>query len=191
MSAPTIHIHEDDWGMRNLYPVAAFAVAQADVAEASDAGRRNRQPNGLGWSKVHLIKPPAVDYADVGLELAPTAERLESLMPRIRQFTATATAGFDPAIKDAGGSYETDAQCFGFGSDCYIKLETKGDLVRQIWFDVFTDDTTHLEAFRHGVLSIDALAPSLIADYREDVVGSIRDDAFFARYMRTLAGEDS
>ena len=47
VAEPAIHIHEDDWGMRNLYPVEASLHAADDIAKSADAGERNRAPDGV------------------------------------------------------------------------------------------------------------------------------------------------
>ncbi len=52
---PEIAIHEDDEGMRNLYPIAAREDAAGDMQSSIDAGERNRAPDGIGWTDVHLI----------------------------------------------------------------------------------------------------------------------------------------
>src|SRR5262245_22434600 len=111
MTERVIHIHEDYWGMRNLYPVEAFAHVSRDVRSAAEAGEKNRAPSGMGWTDVYLIEPPANSYVDVELSLTVASQALSSIMPRIRKFNATATAGLDPNVRDPWGSYENDAYC--------------------------------------------------------------------------------
>ncbi len=99
------------------------------MQEASKAGAHNRAPDGIGWADVHLIKQPSTDYSAVGLSLKAAVSVLEPIMlTRVRSFTATATAGFDPSVHDAGGTYDEDAYCCGFGASCFIKLDVNGDL---------------------------------------------------------------
>jgi hypothetical protein len=43
-----IHIHEDNWGMRNLYPLVTQAEVSADLAAAITSGQQNRVPSGHG-----------------------------------------------------------------------------------------------------------------------------------------------
>ena len=69
--ARTIHIHEDNWGMRNLYPLAAQSEALADLQEATAAGEKNRDPSGFGWTDVHVIKPPSTTYVDAVSAVTP------------------------------------------------------------------------------------------------------------------------
>lgn len=38
MTVMSIQIHEDDWGMRNLHPVAAFGEVAADLRCLSGEG---------------------------------------------------------------------------------------------------------------------------------------------------------
>jgi hypothetical protein len=182
----SIHIHEDDWGMRNLYPAEASREAVVDMHEASEASLRNLAPNGVGWTDVHLIKPPSVDYASVGLALNDACSALEPLMPRVRQFTATATAGFYPKAHDPLGSYEQDAFCYGFGPDCFIKLEPREELMKRIWFECTSRDPEKLDSLRAAVLAINELAPSVIADYWNDMTGAVSDIAFLDRYFQEL-----
>jgi hypothetical protein len=182
----SIHIHEDDWGMRNLYPLEALPEASIDVQQAAEAGQRNRAPDGAGWTDVHLIKPPTTSYAAVGLRVDPAAAAVEACMPRVRQFAATASAGFDPNSHDPWGAYEKDAHCYGFNASCFIKLDTKADLVTSIWFECTTEDAAHIAALRAAMLAIDTLVPSVIVDYWNDMTGAVQDSAFLERYFREL-----
>ena len=95
----TIHIHEDDWAMRNLYPLDALPEASADVAQAREAGERNRAPDGAGWTDIHVIRPPSKDYSVMNLLVADATAALDGLMPRVRRFIATASVGFDPGAE--------------------------------------------------------------------------------------------
>src|SRR5438552_2528835 len=100
--------------MRNLYPIEAFSEATDEVTKAAEASIRNRAPDGLGWTDLHVIASPKIDYQNVGLRLSEIAPALASTMPRVRRFIATATAGFDSKTRDPWGSYDDDAYCFGF-----------------------------------------------------------------------------
>lgn len=187
MSERAIHIHEDDWGMRNLYPVGALFEARAKVTRAADAADRNRAPDGGGFTDMHVINGPSIDYADIGLELGVLADALGSIVPRVKRFTATAMAGFEPNTRDAYGSYEEEAYCYGFDETCFIKLEPAGVLVKQIWFECRTLPPERLSAFERAILAVDALAESVVADYWLDQVGRVRDPAFFHAYLRQIA----
>ena len=176
---PAIHIHEDDWGMRNLYPLAARSEAAADLEESIAARERNRDPSGFGWSDIHLIKPPSVNYVDAGLRVEDAAAALAPIMPRIRRFYATISGAIGSEDRDPYGSYEEDAWCFGLGPDCYIKLEPKGDLVERIWFDLAGDpDPSAPAAMRAAIEAIDSLVPSVVVDYWRDVEGRAGDRDF-------------
>jgi hypothetical protein len=118
---PGIHIHGDDWGMRNLYPAAAFVAVQSDIEKSAQASIDNLAESGIGWTAVHQIDHPANDYAAAGLDLEAAPRTLGELLPRVRGFTATAFSGFG-GKRDPLGSYETDAHCYGFGASCFIKL---------------------------------------------------------------------
>lgn len=67
--ADAIHIHEDDRRMRNLYPLVTRAEVEADMDESIAAAERNRAPSGPGYTAMHQIEPPSLDYAELGLTL--------------------------------------------------------------------------------------------------------------------------
>ena len=184
-----IHIHEDDWGMRSLHPIAAWPEAAADIDEAAAAGNRNRAPDGVGWTSVHVIAEPQIDFTSNGLSLEEAARLLAPLMPRVKRFVATSMAGFRTATRDPYGSYEENAWAFGFDAGCFIKLEPEGDLVRRIWFEASTGNTAHLAALRLAILAIDAIAECILIDYWSDSSGRVRDGGFLDRYFAALAGD--
>jgi hypothetical protein len=181
-----IHIHEDDWGMRSMHPAAASKEVSAELARAIAAGEANRAPDGLGWTAMHVIQEPTFNYESAGLAVATAEHMLAVIMPRVRKFTATATAGFDPGVRDPLGSYEEDALCFGFDANCFIKLEASDDLVREIWFEARAGDQNHLLALRRAIEAIDTIIASVIVDYWLDLTGSVRDNVFLDRYFRLL-----
>lgn len=187
MTERAIHIHEDDWGMRSVIPLAALREASTDMVRSIEAAKRNHAPDGVGWTDVHVIAEPSTDFAATDLRLADASAALGSLMPRIRKFTATATAGFDTTKRDPWGSYEEDAHCYGFDATCYIKLEPEGDLVKTIWFECRTTEPERLSALRRALVAIDALVPSAIADYWLHGAGAIADPAFLDTYFQALA----
>jgi hypothetical protein len=183
-----IHIHEDDWGMRNLYPLIARAEVSADIETAVAAAEKNRDPSGLGWTDMHVIKPPSGTYVEAGLLLSDAAGALEPFMPRVRRFYASTFASMGKATRDRLGSYEEDAWCFGFSRRCYVKLEPKAEHVERIWFDLGRDTPEHAGALRRALEAIDRLTPSLIADYFLDVVAPVSDAASMDRYFSELSG---
>jgi hypothetical protein len=185
--ASVIHIHEDDWGMRNLYPIAARTEVANDLDAAREAGERNRDPSGIGWTAVYMTRPPSTDYREAGLMLAAAAAALEPIMPRVKRFYATASGAFGRATRDPFGSYEEEAWCFGRGAYCYMKLEVQGGLVERIWFDLSSSDPADAAALRLSIEAIDRLAPSLVADYSLDAEGLVADPDFLNDYFQHLA----
>jgi hypothetical protein len=184
MSAPEIEIaiHEDDEGMRNLYPIAGYGDAIADVQEAIDASARNRVSEGIGWTDIHMIKPPKITFADAGLTLAAAASALEPLMPRVRRFWSGLLGRNDPLATS-----QTEAHCFGFDATCFVKLEPKGVFVERIWYEASTDDAPRLAVLRNALVAIDALSPALIADYWLDAAGPVADPVFLDAYFKAFA----
>lgn len=185
-----IHIHEDEWGMRCLHPLAAAAEVAADLRDAEAAIRANRAPHGVGWTDVHIIAAPAHDYAAAGLTFTQADAALTPIMPRVRRFVATASAGFDEGVQDPLGSYEDDAYCYGVDASCFVKLDGDEPLVQQIWYGADTEDPARLDRLRRAIIAVDQLVPSVIADYWLDCTGSVADGEFLDRYMRMLVQED-
>lgn len=190
---PFINIHEDDWGMRNLHPLSAWDHVEADMAESVAASEANF--DGVGWTEIRAIKEPERTFGDDGLTVATVAAALAPLMPRVRQFNAGLPSSFDPGKRDPGASYDTDAWCFGFDRDCFVKIEPRtrpggDDLVGAIWFEAATGDRTRLAVLRQAMEAIDALAPSCIADYWTDAVGRVANSHFMDRYFDFLARND-
>ncbi|GAA1786636.1 hypothetical protein GCM10009682_06020 [Luedemannella flava] len=190
--ATVIHIHEDDWGMRRLYPISAAVEVADEVRAAQAASDANRAPDGSGWTQLHVIQAPTHDYTESGLSFARVDAVLAPILPRVRRFAATAMAGFGDGAHDPFGTYEDDAYCYGADATCFIKLDGDDPLVRQIWFQAETQDAGRLRALRDAIVALDQLVPSVIADYWLDRTGTVGDDAFLDDYMRLLggAGED-
>ena len=190
-----IHIHEDNYDMRSLYPVAAQQKVSGDLEAARAASERNRAPDGVGWSMYHITEVSS-DYELIGLSIAAVAAVIEPLMPRVRHFYVTSFGGFgEPAHFDPMALYDEDAWCFGFGAHCYIKLEIKDDSVIGIWFDFNPDaapddhPATAADAavLRQAFEAIDRLVvPSMVTDYWLDVAGPIADPAFLDAYFKKL-----
>jgi len=180
-----IHVHEDDWGMRNLYPLTVRIEVEDDIAEAASAAEKNKDPSGSGYTAIHMVKPPSQDYADLGLTLTEAERVLAPIFPRVRRFNATALSGMNDSERDPYGSYEEDAWCFGLGADCYLKIDAKGPLVGKIWFDLKTDDADAVIRLRKAIEAVSALVPSVIADYFLDFSGPVSEagvlDGYFAR----------
>ncbi len=185
MSENAIHIHEDHWAMRTLHPLAAEAEARAELAAAELAAERNRSPSGFGWTDIHIIKPPSISYRDIGLALAEAAAALAPVMPRVRRFSATIGMAIDTGEHDPFGSYEEDAWCYGLGDHCFLKLEPKGELVDQIWFDLASRDPEDMAALGAAIRAVDALAPSILVDHWMSLAGRIGDAGFLDGYFST------
>src|SRR4029450_8616885 len=135
-----IHIHEDDWGLRCLYPLAARDEAVTDLEDGIAFAEKHCDPSGYGWTDVHEIRTPSVTYTEKGRAFEAAARVLQPIMPRVRRFYATASGGFASESRDPWGSYDEEAWCFGLGAHCYIKLDGKDGLVENIWFDLQSRD---------------------------------------------------
>lgn len=184
-----IHVHEDDWGMRNLYPLTVRAEVEEDVANAAAAAEKNRDPSGFGFTDMYMAKPPSSDYADVGLTLEAAERALAPILPRVRQFYATIGSAMRSEERDPYGSYEDDAWCFGLGPHCYLKLDAKGALVGNIWFDLSTDETITVDRLRKAIEAINSLVRSVIADYFLDFSGPVSDAGVLDSYFAGLADQ--
>ncbi|MBZ5790887.1 hypothetical protein K8353_12305 [Burkholderia contaminans] len=184
-SLDLIHIHEDDWALRSLHPVAVQREVASDLEASRDASKKNQAPSGVGWTDLHIIQQPSTNYAQAGLRLTDVAAVLGSIMPRVKRFYATASAGFDLARRDPYGSYDDDAWCFGH-QHCYLKVEVKDDLVTEIWFDFSSSDAADADALRHMFEAIDQLVPSMVADYCMDTPGLVADRQFLDMYFQRL-----
>lgn len=171
----TIHIHEDDEGMRNLYPLAAYAEAKREIGNAATVGQRSRAPSGFGYTELYLIEEPTHDYVAEGLRLEQAAAVLAEIFPRVR-------------IQALGalGSHEEACWAFGLGMHCYVRLEPVDDLVKAIWYDIDTDDVEAQRRLRRAIMALDALAPSVIADFRLNTVGPAGDAEFLDGYFDLL-----
>lgn len=178
---PRIEIHEDDEGMRNLYPLIARAEAEKDMTASVKAAERNRAPDGIGWTDVHLIEAPATTFADAGLTLTAASAALTPLMPRIRNYWAGLLGRNDPLA-----AHETDAYCFG-SARCFVKLEPKDDFVERIWFEARNTDAASLATLRRALLAINALSPAVIADYWLHATGAVGDPTFLDAYFKALS----
>ncbi|MFW2541551.1 hypothetical protein ACN2XU_02835 [Primorskyibacter sp. 2E107] len=178
MAQTHIQIHEDDVGMRVLYPAAAAPAVLNDLAQAQAEAEANRLPSGF-WSDVHSIKEPEESFRNSGLTLK-DASRALCLLPRIRTFSSG--YGGDLSLASA-----PDAQCYGFGAHLYIKLEVTEGALDAIWFDVTRTTKDERCALRAGLERLDAATPLVLADYWMNMGGLVRDTAFMDRYFAELA----
>jgi hypothetical protein len=184
-----INIHEDDWGMRNLHPSAAYTEAAAELQAGIDARERNRHPSGFGWTSMHVIRPPSTNYVEAGLRLADAAAVLEPIMPRVKSFNAGLPHAMKQGKRDPLGSYDDDAWAFGFGPHCYLKLETAGEHVKAIWFDLSSAAPADTAALRASIEAIDRLAPSVIVDHFMDAIAPVADTGLVDRYFAQRRAE--
>lgn len=175
-----VHIHEDDEGMRNVYPAVAISDAMDDIAAAKANSVENLAPNGVGWTDVHAIKEPEKSFLDIGLEWQNFASALGKLLPRVEEFEVGFGANNPFHYKDR------DPICFGFGQSMYIKLETDGDHLKAIWFDTRSKVEEELSALRRALEAIDEIHPSMIADYWLNTGGLIGKQAFLDAYIEDL-----
>jgi hypothetical protein len=189
MTAINIHIHEDAWGMRSLHPLEAFSELVVDHAEAADASVRNF--DGSGWADAYLIREPSSDFTSTSLTEKMFVTLMAPLMPKVGRFVATATGGFDPKVFDRFGSYDDEPICFGFGANCFIKLEMKDAQPKSVWFNAHGQEKHEFELLRKALLAINEHIPSVVSDYYLDVCGSLSDPVFLERYFQLLGGESA
>lgn len=182
-----IHIHEDAWGMRNLYPASVRDEVVEDLHQAAVAEEKNRAPSGVGYTDIYVAKSPSENYSAHALSLEAVAIALDPIFPRVREFNATTYSAMVGTERDAFGSYEPDAWCFGVGSDCFVKIEANGDLVADIWFDLATDDPDSAMLLRKAIIEIDKLVPSVIADYYLNFLGAASEGSELDSYFDALA----
>jgi len=180
---PIIHVHEDDWGMRNIFPLTVQEEVAKDLDASIESGEKNRDPSGFGWTAVHMIEEPSTSYVQTGLRVAVLADILEPLMPRVKHFYATIGGAIGSSDRDPFGAYEEDAWCFGFSPQCYLKIDAEGEYVKAIWFDISTADPQKIGALRGSMEAINALIPSFIGDYFMGAEVPIADSDLLDRYF--------
>jgi hypothetical protein len=78
VTEPVIHIHEDDWALRNLYPLATEEEVEREFDAADEAAERNAAPGG-GFTNMHVIEAPSITYLQTGLALADAAAALQAV----------------------------------------------------------------------------------------------------------------
>ena len=142
-------------------------------------------PDGAGWTDIHVIREPDTPY---DLPVDGLAADLEAIMPRVRRFSATAMGAILTGEHDPLGHYETDAHCYGFDQDCYLKLQVEDRIIRRIVFDCATVDPDRIVALRRAIAAVDAHAPSIIADYWVNAVGVVANPLFMDAYFAHLKG---
>jgi hypothetical protein len=170
-------VHEDEEGLRCLYPAASLGNVSDDVRKAAEAGKKNRTADGF-YTDIYIARTPRQGFAALGLRRADAIAALEVLLPR--------WPNFEVAHAPGAGTAEADAACFGFGADCMIYAVCRGELVDSFWFTAWTDDAGELAALRAVIEAIDRLSPAGLADYWMNASGLVADAAFLDRYFDTL-----
>jgi hypothetical protein len=184
MTGVTIHIHEDDWGLRNLRPMQAWREAAADLAEAEAASLVHRVPGDFGFSDVHVIADASVvGYGALGVSLDALRSALAAHLPRVAQFNATASCGFVEGAHDVMGFYQSDPDCYGLSNDCFVKIDSLDGVVTGLWFERPSDEAG-LARLRAALIAVDRVWPSFVADYVEGAQGAVSDAAFLDDYLR-------
>lgn len=177
-----VHIHEDDEGMRNVYPASAISDVMDDVAAAKLNSVESRAPNGVGWTNLHVVQEPKKSFLEIGLEWQSVANAIGEVLPRIKEFEVGFHTDNPLHYKDL------DPACYGFGQSLYVKLKTDGDYLKGIWFDSRSNVEEELSALRRALEAINEIHPSMIADYWLNTGGLIGDQAFLDAYMEGLNG---
>lgn len=177
---PKVHIHEDDEGMRNLYPAGAMDDASEDLAKARQNAQTALAPGGVGWTDIHPIKDPARWFREAEMDVGALSKAVGAVLPRITAFEVGFGSGNPFRYSDP------DPLCFGFGRALFLKFEAEGDLVTGIWFDVETTEETKLSALRRAFEAINEIAPVMIADYWLNSGGLIADQDYLDAYFDKL-----
>ena len=177
-----VHIHEDDEGMRNVYPADTFNDVMKDIAAAKASSVENLAPNGIGWTDVHAIREPEKSFRELGFEWRIVADAISVFLSKITEFEVGFGTNNPFHYKD------DNPICFGFGQSMYLKLETDGDYLTAIWFDSRTNNEKEMSALRRALEALDEIHPSMIADYWLNTGGFIGDQAYLDAYIDGLRG---
>lgn len=176
----TVRIHEDDEGMRCVYPLAALDEVHTEIDKARRAEQANRAPGGVGWTDMHMIEAPKHGYGVMKLMVSDVAAAVAAHLPKITQFEV----GFSPS--NPFYRAEGPGTCFGFGNALFLKLEGREGRLEAIWFDVVGPEDNQKAPFVDALRAIDAVAPSIIADWRLLGAGPISNPDFLSSYTDAL-----
>lgn len=174
-------IHEDDQYMRCLWPAGAAPYLANELQASVDAAQKNVAPDGMGYTAMHVAKPPDSGFAPARLSLDVVIASFASVMPR-----------FDQVEGGYGSHAEHNANnplCFGFGPECYIYIGLRDGVVDSVFFDATTGEPEKLGALREAIMVIDRLCPAALVDYWVDMSGIVSDDRFMSAYFAALAAE--
>ena len=128
-----------------------------------------------------MIEPPKPGYEDIALALRDLVGAVEPILPRIDEFEVGFGAGNPFHYR------QTNPDVFGTGPELYFNIDSKGPLVTGIWYDVGDLTAKGLDLFRRTLLAINAVAPSVVADYRLDISRAVGDPVFLASYLGEFA----
>ena len=180
MTTRSLWVHEDEEGMRRLWPASALPYLAADVQDSIDAAERNAAPNGMGFSDMRRIEAPDASFAPEGLTRDVVMTGLGALLPRFQR------------LQVGDGKYygfvDDDALCFGFDNMCFIYGDVHDGLVCTFFFNAWTDDPAQSALLRQAIETIDALCPAAVVDYWVHMAGAVSDRTFMDRYFAALAG---
>lgn len=177
----SLWIHEDDQYMRCLWPASAAPYLANDLQASVDAAQKNLASSGMGYTSVHLAKPPDTGFAPWQLSLDAVIASFTSLMPRFDQMES----GYGSHTEYAA----SNPLCFGFGPECYMYVGLRDGFVDSFFFDAQTGDPQKLGALRQAIMVIDTLCPAALVDYWMDMSGIVSDRNFMDAYFSTLAAD--
>lgn len=178
MAPDVMWVHEDEEGLRCLWPIAAAAHLARDIAASAAAEERNRDPGG-GYSDMYAVQQPPHDLADEGILRDDLLAHLDGIMPRWRSFVV--------GDGDLYGYRDDDALCFGFDNQCFLYAFSREGVVTSIWFNAWTDDPAQLAALRRAIEAVDGVCRVALVDYWLKCTGAVADPAFLDSYFGALA----
>lgn len=182
--ADYITIHEDFYGMRNLYPAAGYDDAAADIEASIAFGQEHW--DGAGFDACRAIEPPAGGWLDTDLTCDAVCRAVAPHLPRVRKLSVTPYGPVDSGVFRPGIDPPPEGYCFGFSEECFLAINEDGERVRSIWFEVFGCSQEEYAALRAAMEAIDALVPAAVADYWADRAAKVADFAAMDAYFQEL-----
>lgn len=174
-----MQIELDDIGMRQLFPLAALDEMRADMAKVVQHAEDALAPDGIGWMDLHEIPVPTASYRQLGLAADEFLAALAPVLPRIPWVQLG---------RPSDGQFytlETDVHCYGLGRELFVKVDVKDGQVDGVWYDVW-GRRTDPSPLRPALAAIDAIVPSMLADYRLERAGALSDTVFLDSYLDRL-----
>lgn len=180
----TVCIDEDMYGLTCLYPAEGYDEAVADMKASMEAGERNRDPNGCGWTDMYVIQPPTTTYESFKISRDELGQEIGQILPRAtRMIIGT---HFDPDT-DPSSSWDCitmNPHCYCIGHySPYIVLSGKDDMLSSIQFEPSYRDKEANCALRRAFQTIEKRVPSIVVDYQKNFIGPLADDAFMDKYF--------